>query len=688
MTLRNNLIVSQRTNNPSNKAANVKQRRPFFRSTAFAGTAMLFSVMLSSCAAPTLSFKDIAETQRVYGIQNLPTQKDYPDADAVVILDATDVITQVESQKLRTYNLYHVIKKVFRNVDKEAVVTLPVFAEEELLDIKARTIRPDGQIVELQPKDFYTTSGIGGSSLLYSDIKTVRFTFSGADKDCLLEYAFEKRNDRPFVSDVWEIQNTEPTLRSQYSLTMPLLMMAIVPYRYKTYAHATQVEPVRNEAPVKGRITLDKPVTVLWVQKDVPAFEEEDLMPPADEYRAHVKFALSSWLGWNGLAQWYYKSYFEPQLVISDSIRALAKRLTVNCKTSDEQLRAIYHYVQKIRYIAIQLGQSGLQPSTPQTVLDRQYGDCKDKSILCISLLKAVGIHAVPVLALTANVGVLDAGFPSWKFNHMIVKAELEGGKKFWLDPTSEFSPLGTLPWVDQAIQVMPIADDGSGTIEVTPLEDFNKNYTAMKVNADLHKDQSAQFTVTTRCAGEEARYYRYLFQDKTSTELKELCRKMIVNPGIRADFDTVIVSNQEAIDSTLVFTFTFHTPDALIKQADLYMYNIDILRAVPNLDWTVKEKRKYPIWFPFLTTIQKSFVISIPDSAFQLRSVPDPIYTSNERFYYSKSYQKGNASMMTAQEVFTIKKVEIEPKDYKDVRSFFQDVKLKSEQPIVFTHK
>ncbi len=392
--------------------------------------------------------------------------------------------------------------------------------------------------------------------------------------------------------------------------------------------------------------------------------------------------------GWSGVARWYYEEYFAPQLVITDSVRTLAIRLTAGCKTPEDQLRAIYRYVQKIRYVAVELGRSGLRPTLPETVLQHQYGDCKDKSLLCISLLKVAGVKALPALALTADQGILDPQFPSWKFNHMIVKAEIEGGKTYWLDPTSEFSPLTTLPWQDQAIQVLPIKEDSTGELEATPLGDYNQNYIAATTRVNLEKDGSAGFHVVARCAGEDALYYRYLFEDKTTDELKELFRKMIVNPGVRAEFDTVAVVNEDAVDSMLVFEFAFHTPDALIKQADLYMFNIDVLRAVPRLDWTTKEKRKYPIWFPYPTTVQKTFTITIPDSTFRLRSIPDPIYASDPRFYYSKSYQRGNASMMTAQEIFTIKTVEIQAKEYKEVRSFFQDVRLKSEQPVVFVHR
>ena len=119
----------------------------------------------------------LAVTLRDYGIEQLPDQKSFPESDGVLILDQTDNDVVIEGNKLVTIETHHVIKKLFRNIGDEATVSIYIPEGDELMEIKARTHRADGSIVELNPAEFYTITGIAGSSVIFADVKTIRFTF-------------------------------------------------------------------------------------------------------------------------------------------------------------------------------------------------------------------------------------------------------------------------------------------------------------------------------------------------------------------------------------------------------------------------------------------------------------------------------------------------------------------------------
>ena len=82
-------------------------------------------------------------------------------------------------------------------------------------------------------------------------------------------------------------------------------------------------------------------------------------------------------------------------------MRRLAAELTKGKTTRDEKLRALFEFVaDDIRYVNYVSGEWWL-PNRPQQLLARRQGDCDDKAMLLITLLKAVGIEAHEVLVQT-----------------------------------------------------------------------------------------------------------------------------------------------------------------------------------------------------------------------------------------------------------------------------------------------
>ena len=86
-------------------------------------------------------------------------------------------------------------------------------------------------------------------------------------------------------------------------------------------------------------------------------------------------------------------------------MRRLAAELTKGKTTRDDKLKALFEFVaDDIRYVNYVSGEWWL-PNRPQQLLARRQGDCDDKAILLITLLKAVGIEATEVLVQTRYTG-------------------------------------------------------------------------------------------------------------------------------------------------------------------------------------------------------------------------------------------------------------------------------------------
>lgn len=76
-----------------------------------------------------------------------------------------------------------------------------------------------------------------------------------------------------------------------------------------------------------------------------------------------------------------------------------------------------------------------ITPYSPEEILQKHYGDCKDKSCLLIAILKLLDVEAYPVLVNTQTTYEVKNELPNPFFNHLILTIEYNG-KSYFIDPT------------------------------------------------------------------------------------------------------------------------------------------------------------------------------------------------------------------------------------------------------------
>jgi hypothetical protein len=205
-------------------------------------------------------------------------------------------------------------------------------------------------------------------------------------------------------------------------------------------------KPDRTEVTSKDgraitRFIWDNPVTIA----------DEPFAPQLTESVPTV--VGSTFHGWGDFREWYrgaIMGFTEPD----DQVKRLAAELTKGKTTRDDKLRALFDFVaDDIRYVNYTSGEWYL-PNRPQELLARRQGDCDDKAMLLIALLKSIGIEATEVLVqtrYTAQPSLLrseKAAIPL--FDHGIAYLPGKGNEPgLWLDATSPESRLGPLPSMD-----------------------------------------------------------------------------------------------------------------------------------------------------------------------------------------------------------------------------------------------
>jgi len=178
---------------------------------------------------------------------------------------------------------------------------------------------------------------------------------------------------------------------------------------------------------------------------------------------------------WESVGRWL-AALQDPQAQTSPALSTRARELTTSAGTDLERIRAIGAYVQQVQYISIQTGLGrggGYKPHAAAEVLEKNYGDCKDKANLMRALLAALNIPSFLVSAYAGDPGYVREEWPSpQQFNHAIIAVPVASGTALpavatdgdllFFDPTDRFTPLGQLPLTLQDSLALVVSPSGS----------------------------------------------------------------------------------------------------------------------------------------------------------------------------------------------------------------------------------
>ena len=276
--------------------------------------------------------------------------EDFQECDALNILTSTDWIMKInENWKIDTSKKVHKIVKVFRNFDEVANIKIPIYDSEEIYELYARVIKPDGTVIKLQNKDFYDIIG-SDNEQFYTDIKFKKFTFPALEKDCIIEYYYKKYVDIPFLRDIWLLEDSNPIIQNRYTLTIPQILLTKGKFKWLYKSYNQQIPEAKGKRLIATQ-QHEKDIQLIleWEFDDIPAFESEPLMPGGLTEFKHVRFAPGFFETWNELASWYYEELFKPQMLITEKIKEKAKDIAGITDTEQSKIEECYRYVQKMR---------------------------------------------------------------------------------------------------------------------------------------------------------------------------------------------------------------------------------------------------------------------------------------------------------------------------------------------------
>lgn len=346
---------------------------------------------------------------------------------------------------------YKRVKILTEEGKKYGDIEIPYFKEAfSIRDIKARTIRPDGSIVPFQGKVFEKTviKGRGFKFLA----KT--FSFPEVQVGSIIEYRYKLTWDvYKLFSTRWVMQDDLFTRHAKFSLRP----YSGQPLRWMNY-HLPP-ESVAKEG--KGGI--------IGLEMDnIPAFQEEDYMPPPEELKMRVDFYYSRVNETNPEKFWAQvgkTSAEEPEKFIGHrkGVEQAVSQIVAPGDPPETKLRKLYARAQQIRNLSYEVSKTDKEDKrekikenqNSEDVLKRGYASGPHINWTFVAMARAAGFEAYPLISASRNVRFFNRRMldPSL-FNADLAWVRLPGnpGKEYFLDPATLHCPFGILPWEETGV--------------------------------------------------------------------------------------------------------------------------------------------------------------------------------------------------------------------------------------------
>jgi hypothetical protein len=440
-----------------------------------------------------------------------------------------------------------------------------VKGESEIRDIGARTIKPDGTVVNFDGKVYETLVSKSGRSKSLE--KT--FTLPQVQPGCVIEYKYRETYRPEYVYEQsWTLSEHLFTRDAFFSIAPYAARDSLDPTLYfRTTNLAHGLLPARQG---DGSYKMEV--------HNLPGVAEESLMPPPRAIQARVEFFYRD--AGNAATQTTEQYWNDVGKIRSGDIDkflnkkgALTQAVSETVAASDtpeQKLHKLYDRVQKIPNLSYQdektaaeLKTENIKPNKDvEDVLKHNFATAYQVNILLVGLARTAGFDADMVYIAARDRGVFTpAGQATNQLDDFIVWVRA-GDKEYWLDPASRYYPFGLLPWNETEANGIRASKNGAEFVK-TPAQKSGDSTVTRNLDLDLKDDGGASGTFDVSFGGVAGAMQRSsIFEDDDAGRKKaiETELKSDLPKGAELDVQQIADWDDTAKPLRVTGTITFAT--------------------------------------------------------------------------------------------------------------------------------
>lgn len=579
------------------------------------------------------------------------------------------------------YN-YLRIKILTEEGRKYANIEIPFVKESfKVSGIRARTIRPDGSIVNFDGK-VYENTIVKSKSEKYL-AKT--FSMPEATVGSIVEYSFNYDfGDYTLNNSQWILSEELYTKHAKFSLKP-----------YGDYGwRVVWVTPAglpKDTVPAK-----EEPDHVIRMEaNNIPAFQTEDYMPPENELKFRVTFIYHEgvpemnpdkyWANFGKKENGEVENFVNKRKAME---QAVAQIVSPN-DTGMVKLQKIYARAQQIRNLSYEVSKTEQEQkreklkeaSNVEALWKNQYGYGEEITWLFLGLVRAAGIEAYPCLVSKRNEYFFNkARLNSRELGTNVVLVKLDG-KDLYLDPGAAFTPFGLLPWLESGVLGMKLDKDGGKWI-TTSLPDSDAARVEHKGDLKLLDDGSLEGKLTVTWTGLEGMWRRTEQRNQDETSRKKFLEDDVKESiALGSEVELASQPDWKNSEAPLSAEFTLKVPGFASSAGRKVLLPATIFSANEKHMFEHSD-RVYPIYFQYPFKRVDDISIDLP-LGWKIATLPKPIDHDARAAEYKLGVEDQKGLLHIRRELRM--DVTIAPKDsYPALRGFYQMVRTEDEQQII----
>ena len=435
---------------------------------------------------------------------------------------------------------------------------------------------------------------------------------------------------------------------------------------------------LRDEVP--GTVTdfvqtnADGSLVYHWEIKDVPRMYDEPDMPPYE--MVLQRLFVSTTPDWQSISKWYWNLSQSHLAATTPEMQKTVDHLIAGADTDHAKMLALFYYVSKnVRYMGLtpEKDRPGFEPHDVCITFSKNYGVCRDKAALLVSMLRMAGFKAYPVLI---NIGAKrDPEVPEPDFDHAIACVQSQKGDYILMDPTDE-NTRDLLPAYDCNRSYLVCRPEGENLL-TSPVPPVDQHLMRISTIGTLRADGHLEAKSELFFDGVNDDEYRNAFSHMKPDDEQRFFERAL----------------KTAMPGSKLIALKLYPDDMLDMTAKLHaelQFCVDGMtvngagRAVVSLPWIGShfgivnfllagadlEKRKYPLETDYTCGMQESVHVQLGDGFTgpvampTASSVEDPglSYAQNVNFNEATTLQP--ASLDASREL-RLKTVEFSPAQY-----------------------
>jgi hypothetical protein len=551
----------------------------------------------------------------------MKTPKVQADADAEAIFWEVRIADEyVPRAGFKTVLSHYIRIKIFteRGRESNSKIDIPFGKIPDLgfdvaiKDIAARTIKPDGSIIELKPEEIFDRDTVKASGV---KLKAKSFAMPGIETGAIIEYRWkEVRSDAISYYIRLHLSRDIPVQSVKYSIkpvSAPYFNMGMRLHSFNVQTgfekdtdgfysmSMTNVEAFKEEPQMPSEYDIRPWVLVYYA--------DDDEMPAEEYWKRRGKQTFE-----------YHKSLLKP----TDETRQAAQQAIGDASDAEEKVRRIFDFCRKtiknidedaINGMTTEQRQNFKPNKTTNDVLKRRAGNWHDIDMLFGAMLVSAGFDAR-----VANASLrTDASFNRSLTNDYFIRTENIAVKigndwKFF-DLSNLYLPYGMLYWSEEG-QAALISDSENPFWVMMPVSAPEKSLEKRSAQLRLNEDGSLEGDVRIEYTGQLAHYYKEFNDDDSPSEREKTLTDMIKNKILpTAEIKDISIENVQDPDKPFTYIFKIRLPGYAERTGKRMFVRPNIFERNTNTIFRTNT-RKYDISFQYAWSEEDDINISLPD--------------------------------------------------------------------------